>query len=81
MIRVKSAAASLMKSLVAIAGILLVLIILWDAFETIILPRRVTRRLRLTSLFYRSMWAICSRLVRAMRNRKRRRALRERAGR
>jgi hypothetical protein len=61
-----------MKYLVAIAGVSLVLIILWDAFETIILPRRVTRRLRLTSLFYRSMWAICSRLVRAMRNRKRR---------
>src|SRR6185436_5593761 len=46
--------------------------ILWDAFETIILPRRVTRRLRLTSLFYITMWSICSRLVRAMRNRKRR---------
>lgn len=61
-----------MKLLVAIAGILLVVIILWDAFETIILPRRVTRRLRLTSLFYRSMWSICSRVVRSMGNRKRR---------
>lgn len=59
-----------MKLLVAIAGIGLVLIILWDAFETIILPRRVTRRLRLTSVFYRTIWIVCSGMVRAMRNRK-----------
>src|SRR6185369_16852800 len=61
-----------MRQLAVIPGVVLILIILWDAFETIILPRRVTRRLRLTSLFYITMWSICSRLVRAMRNRKRR---------
>jgi predicted membrane protein len=61
-----------MKPLVAIAGLALILIILWDAFETIILPRRVTRRLRLTSIFYQTMWTICAGLVRAMHNRKRR---------
>src|SRR5258707_13442477 len=61
-----------MRHLAVILGVVLILIILWDAFETIILPRRVTRRLRLTSLFYISMWSICSGLVRAMRNRKRR---------
>jgi hypothetical protein len=38
------------------AGIVIVLAVLWDAFETIILPRRVTRRFRLTRLFYRSTW-------------------------
>ena len=37
-------------------GVLLILILLWDAFETIILPRRVARRLRLAALFYRSLW-------------------------
>src|SRR6185295_6549321 len=61
-----------MKTVAVIVGVTLILIILWDAFETIILPRRVTRRLRFTSLFYITMWNICSRLVRAMRNRKRR---------
>ncbi|MDQ6652770.1 MAG: potassium channel family protein [Acidobacteriota bacterium] len=61
-----------MRLLLAIPGLALILIILWDAFETIILPRRVTRRLRLTSLFYRSIWSLCSGLVRTMRNRKRR---------
>lgn len=45
-----------MFRVVAFLGVLLILAILWDAFETIILPRRVTRRLRLTSLFYRSIW-------------------------
>ena len=44
-----------MYRVVAFLGVLLILAILWDAFETIILPRRVTRRLRLTSLFYRSI--------------------------
>jgi hypothetical protein len=61
-----------MRLVAVIAGIALILTILWDAFETIILPRRVTRRLRFTSLFYKSMWSVCSRWVRAMHNRKRR---------
>jgi hypothetical protein len=61
-----------MRVIAVIPGLALILIILWDAFETIILPRRVTRRFRLTSVFYRSIWTICSRLVRAMRNGKRR---------
>jgi len=61
-----------MRVLAVIPGLALILIILWDAFETIILPRRVTRRLRLTSVFYRTIWMLCSGLVRAMRNGKRR---------
>jgi hypothetical protein len=61
-----------MRLLAVIPGLGLILIILWDAFETIILPRRVTRRLRLTSLFYQSMWLVCSSLVGAMHNQKRR---------
>ena len=40
----------------AVAGFLIVAIILWEAFETIILPRRVTRRFRLTRLYFRSTW-------------------------
>jgi len=34
----------------------LLLLILWDAFEAIVLPRRVTRRFRFTRFFYRSTW-------------------------
>src|SRR6266536_1181132 len=61
-----------MRMLAAIIGLFLILIILWDAFETIILPRRVARRLRLTSVFYRSIWTPWSAIVRSMRNRKKR---------
>lgn len=34
----------------------LIVTILWDAFETIILSRRVSRKFRLTRLFYRLLW-------------------------
>ncbi len=39
-----------------IAGILTILAILLDAFETVVLPRRVQRSFRLTSWFYRRTW-------------------------
>jgi len=51
-----------------IGGALLLAVVLWDAFETIILPRRVNRRLRLTRAFYRATWtpwAASARLIRA----------------
>jgi Ion channel len=38
------------------AGVAIFLIVVWDAFESIILPRRVTRKFRLTRLFYRVTW-------------------------
>lgn len=40
----------------AIAGALIVATVLWDAFETIVLPRRVARWFRLTRLYYISAW-------------------------
>lgn len=39
-----------------IVSITLLILILWDAFEVIVLPRRVTRRFRFTRFFYRSTW-------------------------
>jgi hypothetical protein len=38
------------------AGALVVFVVLWEAFETIVSPRRVTRRFRLTRAFYRATW-------------------------
>ena len=61
-----------MFRVVAFLGVLLILIILWDAFETMILPRRVSRRLRLTSLFYRSIWWPWSGLTLRLTSRKQR---------
>src|SRR5262245_46601914 len=37
-------------------GTLLILTILWDAFQTMILSRRVSRRFRPTRAFYRLLW-------------------------
>src|SRR6266850_1951920 len=45
---------------IAILGFLMVTMMLWDAFEVIILPRRVTRRLRFARLFYRFTWRLRS---------------------
>lgn len=39
-----------------VAGVAIFAIVLWDAFESIILPRRVTRRFRIARLFYRFTW-------------------------
>ncbi|MGI8551326.1 MAG: two pore domain potassium channel family protein, partial [Dehalococcoidia bacterium] len=57
-----------MASIVATGGIVLILVVLWDAFETIALPRRVTRRLRLTRIFYRLTWVPWSALARRLPN-------------
>src|SRR5947207_4516030 len=61
-----------MKTIVAIVSILLILIVLLDAFEVIVLPRRVTRKLRLTRFFYKYTWRPWSTLARRMRPGKRR---------
>ncbi|HEV2020996.1 MAG TPA: potassium channel family protein [Terriglobales bacterium] len=45
-----------MTAVAAAAGIALILLVLWEGFETIVLPRRVTRQIRLTRLFYRATW-------------------------
>ncbi len=45
-----------MRLLGGLAGAVLLAVVLWDAFETIILPRRVSGRIRITKLFYRSTW-------------------------
>src|ERR1700736_6586298 len=42
-----------MRILAVIFGIVLIVLVALDAFETIILPRRVIRRIRLARLFYR----------------------------
>jgi hypothetical protein len=59
-----------MRLLAVIPGIALIVAILWDAFETIILPRRVTRRFRLTRVFYQTVWTPWSALARSLHDRK-----------
>src|ERR1700689_2961029 len=40
----------------AIFGVVIIGVVLLDAFETVVLPRRVTRHFRLTAWFYRRTW-------------------------
>jgi len=58
----------------AVAGILLVAAILWEAFEAIVLPRRVRRRLRFTVMFYRGSWIPWRAIARRIRKKSRREA-------
>jgi hypothetical protein len=55
-----------MSILFGILGVALILIVLGDAFETVVLPRRVTRAVSLARLFYRSTWFSWSRMVRSI---------------
>lgn len=61
--------------LAVVVGALLVVIVLWEVFETIVLPRRVTRQFRLTRFFYRSTWIPYAALAGRRRTRKKRDAM------
>jgi hypothetical protein len=58
-----------------VGGVALFLIVVWDAFEAIILPRRVTRRFRITRLFYRTTWRVWKFIIKTVPERKTREAL------
>jgi voltage-gated potassium channel Kch len=45
-----------MSGLVAIVALALIVAALWDVFETVVLPRRVNHRYRLTRVVVRSTW-------------------------
>jgi ion channel len=51
----------------SIFGIVIILSVLLDAFETIVLPRKVQRAFRLTSWFYRHTWVPWVRISRLVR--------------
>jgi hypothetical protein len=40
----------------AVIGAIIIAVTLWEAFETVVLPRRVARRWRVVVLFYRATW-------------------------
>jgi Ion channel len=55
-----------------IAGVVIVLSVLLDAFETVVLPRRVRRQFRITSWFYRTTWRRWARLTAHIKSQNRR---------
>ncbi|MDQ3908625.1 MAG: potassium channel family protein [Acidobacteriota bacterium] len=60
---------------VVVLSLALIVFVLWDAFETIVLPRRVTRRLRITAAYYRLTWRPWRELALLVRKKKRRETL------
>ena len=63
-----------MRALATIFGIVIILGVLLDAFETMVLPRRVQRAFRLTSVFYRNTWVPWARFSRHIKSSSRREA-------
>ena len=61
--------------LALLGGLALAVVILIDAFEAIILPRRVTRKIRVTRLFFRTTWGFWKFVAGKISSRKTREAL------
>jgi hypothetical protein len=59
-------------TVLAIASILLLLLVLHDAFEVMLLPRRVKSRLRIVRLFFRFTWLVWSKIARRIGSEERR---------
>ncbi|HEX8995022.1 MAG TPA: potassium channel family protein [Ktedonobacterales bacterium] len=54
----------ILRIVAAIGAVLVLAGVLWDAFETVVLPRRISRRFRLARLYFRGTWGFWSALVR-----------------
>src|SRR5260370_18416331 len=61
---------------VFIAGVVIFLIVIWDAFEAIILPRRVSRKFRLARFYSQFTWTTWRIYARLIPSKKRRDAVR-----
>jgi hypothetical protein len=58
-----------------ILGVAIFLGVIWDAFEAIILPRRVTRKFRFTRFFYKHTWGLWKLMISVVHAPKRRETL------
>ena len=63
-----------MQVLAVVAGLFLLAAVLMDAFETIILPRRASRKYRITRMFYIATWTPWSWISRHVQNKRKREA-------
>lgn len=65
----------LVRIVIVIVAVLVISGVLWDAFETVVLPRRVSRRFRLARIYTRSTWRVWSALARRIPSLERREAV------
>jgi Ion channel len=64
----------MLRIVAAVTAVLLLAGVLWDAFETVVLPRRVSRRFRLARAYFRSTWRAWSALAQRVPSSERREA-------
>ncbi|HEY7092004.1 MAG TPA: potassium channel family protein, partial [Ktedonobacterales bacterium] len=65
----------ILQILAVVAALTLIGVVLRDGFETVVLPRRVPRRFRLTRLYFIGTWSATAALARRIRSLQRREAL------
>ena len=58
-----------MRFLAVAIGIAIMFVVLLDAFEAMVLPRRATRKFRLARFYYRSLWFVWVHVARRFPNR------------
>jgi len=56
-----------MRTTELIIGVIIIAAVLWDAFESVVLPRRVTRKFRIARLFYIFAWGLWCGIARRIR--------------
>ena len=61
-----------MHVLALISGAVIIIVVLLDAFETVVLPRRVQRHFRISAWFYRYTWVPYAKLASHIHSQKRR---------
>lgn len=61
-----------MHLLAFLLSIFLIATVLWDAFETVVLPRTVSRRLQLARLYFRATWRLWGQVSASVRSERRR---------
>ena len=66
---------TLPSGVIGVLGVALVIAMLRDAFETVLVPRRIGRRIRLTRYFYMLTWRVWRAVAGVMRKPSRREAL------
>ena len=63
-----------MSASIVLFSLILILLVLHDAFETMLLPRRISRQFRFARFFFQSSWTLWAAGARRLRSTKRRNA-------
>lgn len=64
-----------MSALTVLLGLFLIVAVLWDVFETVLLPRRTSAQIRLSRIVLRGLWRFWCATARSVKDRRRRESL------